>query len=429
MSYKHFIAGAFALALIVPAATQAMVAGTSSPLGGIVGQWNFDESSGTSILDSSGYSNTGTLENGATRYIGTQQGSKLELDGVDDRAMVYPTSAAMNGLQDVTVMGWIRPTENGGIMLRKGSTDVGRFSAGINFEGKLYFRAGHTGASGTWQSTNTLPLNEWSHVAVAYSFSSTANQPQLYIDGVAQSIMQSKAPEGTPIADTAYLYFGNNHDFVNRAVSGFDSAFEGRMDIVRIYNRMLSATEVDSAYKTGQTSFTDGYNPGGGNSTPPSAQPPYTPYPATQLPDGTWVQPLGAGNASATAQCLNVARNLYLGLKGDDVRSLQQHLRSTGDFTYPEITGYYGSVTVQAVQRFQCRTMGICNGTTDGNGYGVVGPKTRAQLSKLCTGAGQSTGTQTSSQTTDISSLTAQISALLELVASLQAQLAASQGQ
>jgi len=75
-----------------------------------------------------------------------------------------------------------------------------------------------------------------------------------------------------------------------------------------------------------------------------------------------------------------LTRNLYIGTRGNDVTKLQTFLKTTGDFTYPEITGYYGNVTAQAVQRYQCREMSICGGTTNSNGYGVVGPRTRALL-------------------------------------------------
>ena len=73
----------------------------------------------------------------------------------------------------------------------------------------------------------------------------------------------------------------------------------------------------------------------------------------------------------------DLQRNLYIGTEGADVEELQRFLRRTGDFTYPEITGYYGTVTEQAVQRFQCREMQICSGSANLNGYGVVGPLTR----------------------------------------------------
>ncbi len=77
-----------------------------------------------------------------------------------------------------------------------------------------------------------------------------------------------------------------------------------------------------------------------------------------------------------------LARSLYIGVKGTDVTQLQTFLKSTGDFIYPTITGYYGSVTAQAVQRYQCRELSICSGTPTVNGYGVVGPQTKRSLAK-----------------------------------------------
>lgn len=102
------------------------------------------------------------------------------------------------------------------------------------------------------------------------------------------------------------------------------------------------------------------------------------------------------GSASVPqATALQLIRNLYLGVKGDDVSVLQQFLRQTGDFTYGEITGYYGFATAQAVQRYQCREMRICFGSPESNGYGVVGPKTRAAIGTLQASIASITATTT----------------------------------
>jgi peptidoglycan DL-endopeptidase LytE len=52
----------------------------------------------------------------------------------------------------------------------------------------------------------------------------------------------------------------------------------------------------------------------------------------------------------STSQLSNV---LKIGAKGESVSVLQRHLKTLGYFTYPNITGYYGSVTAEAVKRFQ----------------------------------------------------------------------------
>lgn len=47
------------------------------------------------------------------------------------------------------------------------------------------------------------------------------------------------------------------------------------------------------------------------------------------------------------------ARTLSVGMRGDDVKVLQQRLKQLGYFQYPQITGYFGTVTEAAVRQFQ----------------------------------------------------------------------------
>ncbi len=89
-----------------------------------------------------------------------------------------------------------------------------------------------------------------------------------------------------------------------------------------------------------------------------------------------------AGNQ--TGYCPQIARNLSRGARGQDVRELQEYLKQTGDYTYPEITGYFGRATEKAVQRFQSRVGVISYGTPASTGFGLVGPATRRALSNAC---------------------------------------------
>ncbi|MDP2648411.1 MAG: PKD domain-containing protein, partial [bacterium] len=78
--------------------------------------------------------------------------------------------------------------------------------------------------------------------------------------------------------------------------------------------------------------------------------------------------------------CPVLSRTLYLGMQGRDVGELQKFLRSTGDYTYPEITNYFGPATQEAVQRWQGRKGIVSSGNPDTTGFGVVGPQTRSVL-------------------------------------------------
>lgn len=82
--------------------------------------------------------------------------------------------------------------------------------------------------------------------------------------------------------------------------------------------------------------------------------------------------------------CPNFDRNLWVGVEGSDVIQLQQFLQSAGTYTYPEITGYFGPATQQAVQAWQAQQGIVSSGTAASTGYGVVGPATRAAISRMC---------------------------------------------
>ena len=67
-------------------------------------------------------------------------------------------------------------------------------------------------------------------------------------------------------------------------------------------------------------------------------------------------------------------RNLFFGIRGDDVRDLQEFLTDQGYYAGP-ISGYYGLLTVQAVKKFQS-----ANGI---NPTGYFGPRSRVIASEI----------------------------------------------
>ncbi len=90
----------------------------------------------------------------------------------------------------------------------------------------------------------------------------------------------------------------------------------------------------------------------------------------------------------ASRQCVNLTHNLYLGKRdwntNGEVSKLQRFLTQTGDYTYGQITGYYGPATVRAVQRWQRKHGVVSYGSPDTTGYGMVGPSTRKAMREAC---------------------------------------------
>jgi peptidoglycan hydrolase-like protein with peptidoglycan-binding domain/lysophospholipase L1-like esterase len=97
--------------------------------------------------------------------------------------------------------------------------------------------------------------------------------------------------------------------------------------------------------------------------------------------------------SAAGAQGLVITRALALGSEGSDVTSLQKFLKAEGFYTYSAITGYFGTITAEAVSAFQ-RANGI-------SPVGTVGPVTRAALALIDDPASGSASVSSSASTND----------------------------
>lgn len=73
------------------------------------------------------------------------------------------------------------------------------------------------------------------------------------------------------------------------------------------------------------------------------------------------------------------ARSLILGTSGNDVVELQSALIAKGYLAAGKNTGYFGSLTLEALKKFQCESGIICSGDAVA-GYGIAGPRTQAAL-------------------------------------------------
>lgn len=92
-----------------------------------------------------------------------------------------------------------------------------------------------------------------------------------------------------------------------------------------------------------------------------------------------------ASQAGGGFACPNVGVTLKFGSSGNDVERLQRFLALDGN-VYPEglATGYYGSLTERAIQRWQTRFNIVSSGTPETTGFGVMGPRTAAIIAVKC---------------------------------------------
>ena len=223
---------------------------------GLVGHWKFDEGTGTTASDSSGNGNTGTLTNGPTWTTDSKVGSgALEFDGVNDYVtMGAPSSLNITGA--VTVSAWINPLSSGlnRNVLTKGS-GAGSGSGGSQYDlvdlGSNRFRflvSNGTASISSLTGSGGAPNNKWTHLVGVYDGVDTT---QFYLNGV---------QVGT---NTLVGFGGVLNSKGNFAIGGSGGAnvFNGSIDDVRVYNRKLSASEIQELYVLGGGTL--------GDTTPP----------------------------------------------------------------------------------------------------------------------------------------------------------------
>ena len=83
--------------------------------------------------------------------------------------------------------------------------------------------------------------------------------------------------------------------------------------------------------------------------------------------------------------CPSLTRTMKRDSRSSEVYALQSFL-ALDKSIYPEglATGYFGPATERAVQRFQAKGALVDYGTPGSTGWGIVGPKTRDLIEKVC---------------------------------------------
>lgn len=200
---------------------------------GLAGYWRFEEGEGDEAYDSSGHGNT-AIFNGMdeTAWISGQTGGGLTFDGVDDYIEVED-SDGLSLAGDMTITAWIRPTDFVGSNSIVAKTSKGTASPYDLYTtpdtGTLRFAVGDGGSSQEIESSEALTVGEWQHV-VAVRSGSTG---RLYINGAPKG---SGSLSTSAVDDNGPLRIGSRDDE--------GTHMKGDLDDVRIYNRVLSETEI-----------------------------------------------------------------------------------------------------------------------------------------------------------------------------------------
>lgn len=210
----------------------------------LAGWWKFNEGSGNTTADASGYGNTGTLYNMNTsgnNMNGTipsgwttgKYGNSLGFDGANDFVNASTVSIPTG---DYTFSLWMKSGQSGYPALIR-SNEVGNNFRGVYLDtGKIRFYNPDGTGSYVWLYSNSFVNDSNWHFITAKVAGTVAS---IYIDGVLDANSTIPIP---PILINQGISMGKSVD------ANPTYYLNGTIDNVKIYSRALSADEIKSDY-------------------------------------------------------------------------------------------------------------------------------------------------------------------------------------
>jgi trimeric autotransporter adhesin len=212
----------------------------SSLMNGIVGLWHLDETTGTTFADSSGQNNTGTMVGSVGLNFSGKFNKATSFSGSGSWIKVSNANNIPTGNSARTVMAWIydkNSVSGWGNIVSLGSGTANNTHFGLSKQsGKLTI----WGHNNDYHTTLSIPQYQWTFVAVSYDGAGTLTS---YVNG------NSNTATGRTYSTTnSVATIGVNS--IDGGTSG-SAVWNGLIDEVAIYNRALSAVEIQQIYQRG----------------------------------------------------------------------------------------------------------------------------------------------------------------------------------
>ena len=157
-----------------------------------------------------------------------------------------PKSPNFNYTTQLSATAWVYPTAypSGGNLYSILSNDE-NYEFHINSAGRLYWWWNYS----TLTSATVIPLNTWTHVAITFDSSAGVRRQRIYINGVADA--NTNNWQGTLRTNQCDFYLGGDVATGPCTVIS-DRNFRGRIDEAKLYNRELTAAQVQSDMLAGR---------------------------------------------------------------------------------------------------------------------------------------------------------------------------------
>lgn len=203
---------------------------------GLVGWWRFDENSGTVAADMSGNGNTATLV-GSPSWVSGRVANALQFNGTSNYAVV-PNSTSLTIANAITVMAWVKGPAAGVWQKVVGKGPDATEEYGLYFKpgsGWCHIEAGISGGQRLMES-GTIADNTWHQCVFTYDGTTMT----LYVDGVVTASLAQ-----TGVINTSAESVSIGAEKTSTSQTYYTNA---AIDDVRIYNRALSASEIQQIY-------------------------------------------------------------------------------------------------------------------------------------------------------------------------------------
>jgi parallel beta-helix repeat protein len=208
----------------------------------LVSWWKFDEGSGTIAYDSAG-SNNGTIAGNPAWVTGHTGAYALDFDGTGDYVNVGNDSSL--GVDAFTISAWVYREQSGKdwqtiVDKSGGSSSHGGYALYTNADDKVQVALLDGAApSPSFRTDYSFPANTWVHVAATFNGGTVSSGDiKVYFNAVEQTGTESNY--GTSLkSNTRDVYIGTY-----QASTTTTGKWNGKIDDVRIYNRVLSLEEI-----------------------------------------------------------------------------------------------------------------------------------------------------------------------------------------
>jgi hypothetical protein len=201
---------------------------------------------GTTLIDLTDRGNTGTLTNGPT--YSSSNGGSLVFDGTNDYVDLTLSPSLQFGTNDFSIEYWIYSISKvslyPSLFTNYNGWGSGAIFLGIDHSSYPNKYSFWINGQGSGASTNTnITYNKWEHLVAVRD----GGICKLYLNGI---------QDGTTINGTGITLNGNNSSLARiGAIQGESQFYNGRIANAKIYNRALSATEIQQNFNSVRSRF------------------------------------------------------------------------------------------------------------------------------------------------------------------------------